>query len=384
MSNLNDAIQLIRQGRKDEARQILETLIRAEPGNIQAWFWYVDTCATVEKRIQVLEVCLKMNPGIAQVTQALQILRDQRPARTSFTPPPAQSPKPAISQPPQSSSPYSATCDDEPERPVPSAYSPGYFDDTPAYPPAVTSAAQQQSPGEQKKAWEEDPDSYVDTSMLSKLSRPKPVGRSYAFYEAWMAVLLTLDVEAYADVLNDPEAGTGRAFEWIAYSGIISGLIFPLSLLVNPQFAKLMDMPELKGIFGNIGTTTFIIILTLAMTLLVPIFSIIGLAISAAIQNLLAISFGGNGNYSRIAYALAAYLAPITILSAALGIIPAVGQCLTSLLGIYNIVLNVRALRASHSLSTGSAIGVMLAPTVIIFIFGCVLVMLVGLPNMSR
>jgi hypothetical protein len=248
----------------------------------------------------------------------------------------------------------------------------------------VTSAAQQQSPGKQKNAWEEDPDSYVDTSMLSKLSKPKPAGRSHAFYEVWMAVLLTLDIEAYADVLDDPEAGAGRAFEWVAYSGIISGLVIPFSLLVNPQFAELMDISKLKGLFGGIGTTTFIIILGLVMAVLMPIFSIIGLAISAAIQNFLAISFGGNGNFGRTIYALAAYLAPIAILSAILGIIPAVGQCLTSLLGIYNIVLNVRALRASHSLSTGSAIGVMLAPTVIIFIFGCILFLLVGLPNMSR
>ncbi len=199
-----------------------------------------------------------------------------------------------------------------------------------------------------------------------------------------MAVLLTLDVEAYADVLDDPEAGAGRAFEWIAYAGIISGLVIPFSFLVNPQFKELMDMPQFKSLVGNTSMTTIIIVLALSMALLTPLFSIIGLAISAAIQNILAISFGGNGNFGRTAYALAAYLAPVAILTAVLGIIPTLGQCLTSLLGIYNIVLNVRALRAAHSLSLGSAIGVMLAPTVIIFIFGCVLFLLVGLPNIPR
>jgi hypothetical protein len=375
MSSLSDAIQLIRQGRKEEARQILEPLIRTEPGNIPAWFWYVDTCATVEKRIQVLEVCLKMNPGNAQAIQALKILRDQSPAQTSFTLPPAQ--------PPKQLSPYPARYNDEPERPALSSRTP-IFDNTPVSPPAVTSVSQLQSTGMQKKPWEEDPNKYVDTSMLSKMSKPKPAGRPYAFYEAWLAVLLSMDVEAYADVLDDPEAGAGRAFEWIAYSGIISGLMLPFSFLVNPQFKELMDKPELKSLLGNTNTTTFIIILTLAMALLVPLFSVIGLAISAAVQNFLVILFGGNGSFGRTAYALAAYLAPVAILTAVLGIIPTVGQCLTSLLGIYNIVLNVRALRASHSLSTGSAIGVMLAPTVIIFIFGCVLILLVGLPNMPR
>jgi hypothetical protein len=383
MSSLNNAIQLIRQGQKEEARQILESLIRTAPGNIPAWFWYVDTFPAAEKRIQVLEICLKMNPANSQVIQALQILRRQQPAQTSFTPSPAQSPKPATLQPAQSSPPYSAMYDDSPARPV-HPNSPIFSDDTPASPPVATSTAQQQSTGKQKKAWEEDLDSYVDTSMLSKLSKPKRVGRSHTFYEAWMTVLLSWDIESYADVLDDPEAGAGRAFEWIAYAGIISGLIFPLSILINPQFAEIMKMPELKGIFGNMGTTTLIIIMTAAMTLLTPIFSIIGLAISAAFQNILAGFFGGNGDFRRTVYAMAAYLAPVTILSAALGIIPAVGQCLTSLLGIYNIILNVRALRAAHSLSIGSAIGVMIAPTIIILIFGCLLVLLVGLPNMSR
>ncbi len=63
MLSLNNAIQLIRQGQKEEARQILEPLLKGEPGNIQAWFWYVETFPTTEKRIQTLEVCLKLNPG---------------------------------------------------------------------------------------------------------------------------------------------------------------------------------------------------------------------------------------------------------------------------------------------------------------------------------
>jgi hypothetical protein len=378
MLSLNDAIQLIRQRRKEEARQILEPLLRAEPANISAWFWYVETCSTLEKRIQVLETCLKMNPDNFQVMQALQLLRNQQPPQTSFPPPPAQPPKPVVSQPLQTPSPYSAIYAEEPTKgPAPSPYTPIYFDDKPDYSPAVTSAA----PGKQKKAWEEDNASYVDTSLLSK---SKPAARSYAFYDAWMTVLSTFDIESYEDVLNDPEAGAGRAFEWVAYAGIISGLVFPLSLMSNPQFTELMSMPEFSSLFGNTGTTAFAVILALVMAVLTPIFSVIGLAISAGIQNFLAVSFGGNGYYGRTAYAIAAYLAPITILIAVLGIIPLVGQCLTSLIGFYNIVLSVRALRAAHSLSIWQALGVIFAPTIVLIIFGCVIVLLVGLPGLSN
>ena len=155
--------------------------------------------------------------------QALQSLRNQRPPQTSFTPPPAQSPKPAVSQPMPTPSPYSAIYDEEPKRPVPSS-TPIYFEDK----PALTNTAPQQSSGKQKKAWEEDYTSYVDDSLLSK---SRPVAKSYAFYDVWMTVLASMDIESYENVLNDPEAGAGRAFEWVAYAGIVSGLLFPFTLM---------------------------------------------------------------------------------------------------------------------------------------------------------
>ena len=46
MTDLNQAIQLIRQGQKFEAQRILQEIIKTEPKNIPAWFWYVDTCVT--------------------------------------------------------------------------------------------------------------------------------------------------------------------------------------------------------------------------------------------------------------------------------------------------------------------------------------------------
>jgi|GEM_PF-3738126 len=38
MPDLNNAVQLIRQGQNTEAQQLLQTIIKAEPKNIQAWF----------------------------------------------------------------------------------------------------------------------------------------------------------------------------------------------------------------------------------------------------------------------------------------------------------------------------------------------------------
>jgi hypothetical protein len=267
--------------------------------------------------------------------------------------------------------------DEESESPAYSSNTPINFDAV----PVEKSARLQQAQGKQKQAWDEDFSSYVDSSMLSK---PTPAAKSYGFFDAWVTVLTSTDIESYESVLNDPEAGAGRAFEWVAYAGIISGLIFPFSLISNPQFKELINMPEFNGLFGGMSMAMLFMTLALAMALLTPISSLIGLAIGAGIQNMLAVLFGGRGYYGRTVYALAAYLAPMTILVALLGAIPLVGQCLTSLVGFYNIFLNVRAIRAAHSLSVGQALGVMFAPGILLIILACLIVFVIGSSGISN
>ncbi len=378
MSNLNNAIQLIREGRKDEARRILEPLLQAEPANISAWFWYVDTCPTLEKRIQTLELCLKRNPGNSQVMQALLALRSQRPPQTRSVPPPVETPKPAATY--YDPAPYSAAYEEEPQKSSASSKSNFDYDYGTPYASSAAESVKQQTPAKKKNAWEDDLSSYVDSSMLSK---PRPAPKSYAFYEVWMTALTMLDIGSYENMLNDPEAGTGRALEWMGYAGIISGLITALILPFNPQFSELTSLPEFNALYRS-SSLIFIAVLALATALLYPIISIIGLSIGAGIQNFLAVLWGGNGYYSRTLYALAAYVAPFMILSAILGAIPVVGQCLLSFFGIYNFVLNVRALKAAHSFPTWKAVAVMFTPTIVIFIFGCLLLIVIGFPGGSR
>lgn len=354
MPDLNNAVQLIRQGQKEAGQKILEAVIKEDPGNISAWFWYVETCPTVDRRIQVLEACLRVNPGNPQATQALQALKNIAPS--PHTPPVARSDAPQpedayFKDPPPATHAYEYQSDTNAE-----AHS-AYSAHSPAKPPAAN----------QPKEY---PLDYVDHSLLTK---PKPPARTYAFYDVWMTVLLNTDIESYAQVLDDPEAGLGRAFEWMAYAGLATGLMIPLSLLINPQVAELAATPEFQEVFGNMGATTFIIGFTLAALIIAPLANVIGLAINAGLQNLLAVMFGGKGDFSRTAYAIAAYLAPMSILALAVSFIPIVGGCLGLPISIYNFILNIRALRAAHSLPTGTAIGVLLAPSFIFFILICLL-----------
>lgn len=361
MSNLDNAIQLIRKGQKLEAQQILQGIIKNDPQNIQAWFWYVETCTTTEKRVQALETCLKMNPGNQQVINALRGFQNQS---SAIPQKPIDNSSLSSNQSQYQDSYYTSDFTEETkdnyfeEENIDSSYS--LYTSAPVK--ALTS---------QKKPWEMDPSEYVDNSMLSK---PKKLARSYSTLDVWATVLTVQDVKVYEDILKDPNASIGRAFAWIAIAGFVSALLFPLLVFINPQFPEIASMTEFQNITsGSTSTVTFLLIFTLILLVIMPIGLVINTAITGGIQNFLAIFFGGTGNFTRTIYAIAAFLAPITILSSLLVIIPYVGQCLAFPLAIYNVVLNVRALKAAHFISTGAAIGVILSPTILVLIFFCLL-----------
>jgi hypothetical protein len=79
MADIQQAIDLIRQGHKKEAGPILEELIRSNPQDVTSWFWYAETLDSVQKRVQLMEACLKQNPGNAEVVKALDMLRAKQP-----------------------------------------------------------------------------------------------------------------------------------------------------------------------------------------------------------------------------------------------------------------------------------------------------------------
>lgn len=77
--DIKQAIALVKQGRKVEAQDILADLIHANPHDITAWFWYVETLDSIEERVKVLNSCLQDNPGNPQVVKALDMLKAKLP-----------------------------------------------------------------------------------------------------------------------------------------------------------------------------------------------------------------------------------------------------------------------------------------------------------------
>ncbi|MBN2386219.1 MAG: hypothetical protein JXB85_04310 [Anaerolineales bacterium] len=90
---LQKAIEFIKTGKKEAAQVLLKDLIKGDPHNIPAWFWYIETLSTTEKRLQVLDACLRNNPEHPQVALAIQNLRTRQ--ATGGAPPPSLQPQEA-------------------------------------------------------------------------------------------------------------------------------------------------------------------------------------------------------------------------------------------------------------------------------------------------
>lgn len=72
---LKQAVNLIKAGKKIEARMILEPIIVAQPQNIQAWVWEIETRDSDDEKIKLMEACLLHNPDSSLIKKALAALK---------------------------------------------------------------------------------------------------------------------------------------------------------------------------------------------------------------------------------------------------------------------------------------------------------------------
>jgi hypothetical protein len=350
--NLNEAIQFIQAGQPEQAQPILQSLIQANPQDLEAWSWYVKSCSTPEKRLKALEMCLKFNPGNPQVMEAIEKTREklsaQQPAVESFS-------RPLSSVEPST---YDA------------AYSiPIAHELQVGLPPHLRSAESS------AYAFVSAPAAVSQTETLSAPAKftglDEAPGRPFIWYEVWQRALMQANADSYTALLRDPLASPGRAYWWVFMAALITGMVS----LVNPSvMAALNQFEQLQG--GE----NFSTIVAVILVVLVPVgavFSILGLMLEAAIYDLLSKSFGGSGNFSRTVYLLGAYTAPLSIITGILSIIPFI-NCLTLPLAFYSFWLSVLSVQAAQRLNGGRATIVILIPGLIVFMLICIILVVGG------
>ncbi|HNN14510.1 MAG TPA: type VI secretion system-associated protein TagO [Anaerolineales bacterium] len=77
--SIDECIALIKNGKKVEARQVLQNILQSDLHNLKGWYWYVETFDTPEQRVKALRLCLKYNPDNQKVKDAIHTFETKYP-----------------------------------------------------------------------------------------------------------------------------------------------------------------------------------------------------------------------------------------------------------------------------------------------------------------
>lgn len=214
-------------------------------------------------------------------------------------------------------------------------------------------------------------------------------------FSTWLNVLTHPGEPVFAEERAKPSATLGTAIIWMAIAAVIVGIVAVIrgfifrnqlqaaggiqgilsSLNLPTEFMSQIDPAVMDQV---VAPRTTAAILTGGFWAVVG--TILGFLIGVGILFLIAKVFGGTGEFGRYSYLIAAFAAPIMIVSSLLGLIPVVGGCIGFLLWIYEIGLAYFATKVEHNLTQGKAIAVILLPIALIILLAiCGVVALGGL-----
>ena len=197
-------------------------------------------------------------------------------------------------------------------------------------------------------------------------SAPEP------FYQVWLRALTKPNEQTYADLAASPDANPNKAYLWVFLTSIVSFFFVMLATSFGSTAQYGIDMRSTMGSS------------VIALICGAPIGAAIGVlffAIDIAIIQWVAKMFKGVGSYNQLVYAVAAFSAPISLVSgiiSALSVIPYIGLCFSIVsiaVSIYAIVLMVMAVKGVNKFGWGEAIGSVLLPGLVIgFVCGCLVI----------
>lgn len=137
---------------------------------------------------------------------------------------------------------------------------------------------------------------------------------------------------------------------------------------------------------GAVGSIRFVFTVGLALFgYLVPVYplwgvlfgTVIAYYVSTGITFRVATLLGGKGTYGGQSYLQSLFFVPITGVCALLTFIPYAGPFISLALSLYAFVLHIRAIKVSHRLSTGRAIGALAVLILVVAPFDVMLTLLI-------
>jgi hypothetical protein len=187
----------------------------------------------------------------------------------------------------------------------------------------------------------------IDASQLPP-DMPLP---QQSISDIWVKALTQPSAATYEDFVARPGVSLGRAFSWVFVCSFLGSIITFLGFILTGSLSNFpfSQTPEL-GQAARVPFYLFVCGVPLG-----AVMAVVGLAIVTGVSQIVARMLGGVGTFTQLAYAIAAYAAPLSLVTSLLSVIPIIG-CLNALLAIYGLVLNVIAVKAVHRFDYGRAV----------------------------
>jgi hypothetical protein len=203
--------------------------------------------------------------------------------------------------------------------------------------------------------------------------------QSKPFYQVWIDAVTKPTAENYSQIVSDPKASLGTALLWLAGAGFINSLV---SGTLRSVFDTTAFYSDYLGSEYTVGTSFLGVIGgAFASIFLAPL----GALIFAGVIHLVSRVLGGSGSFEKYFYGFAAFWVPISLINAVIGGIPVI-NCLSVIIGIYALVLNVLANQAVHGYETWKAVVASLGVPLLLFLilFACIMILVImGLASMG-
>jgi hypothetical protein len=208
---------------------------------------------------------------------------------------------------------------------------------------------------------------------MAEFSAPSPgTEERLSFFNVMIKAYTGPSQSNFQSLARNPGASAGTAYLWVAVAAAVGSLITAVLSQIF-QFNPFMRYLNDYG-FGDFGFGERFAggILNLVWTVIcgVPVAAVVGViafAIFTGIMHLISGLLGGQGDYGKLAYIMAAVQVPFTLISSILSPIPYLA-CLVFLIGLYVLVLQVLALDGVYLYGIPKAILALLIPIIVICI----------------
>jgi uncharacterized membrane protein len=209
--------------------------------------------------------------------------------------------------------------------------------------------------------------------VLPAPSQPAEALPTFSWFNAWRAALTRPSVATYADLLLDPRLSLRRAAAWLFTASLLAYLVdIVLQATLFPStLVDVIREASQTGPQAYQATPTVLLIASLACTPFMAAMFLAAYLLGFALLHFIASALGSRGSYTELVYAHAAYLAPLTLLTALLGTIPVV-NCLTLPLALYSFGLQLMALKAATRMTWGRVIAVLAVVAVLVVLVASV------------